>query len=611
MATYTDNYSLTKPTFAEVADIRTINGNMDTIDDIMHASQVSLADAYDQTATYNTGDVVMYEFLMYKCKEDNVTGNWDATKWERTTAAETGGEASDLSVKVPEVISTGDKACYVKRAIPTAGALAEGQKIVGATLAWNQLVDTGTTSVTIARGHKYIKYSGGTYTKGTSDGTAISVSNGDLFFDITQMFGSTIADSLTVEQFSSLFPNSSYAYDAGSLQSVNVSAHKAVGKNKLGCTLTALKTRNSTATWTDNKALINGVTFTVNTTSDGYISDISASGTAGTGNSQLIVPIDSNSVNGDVYYVAVYNGGTSTFHAYAWDSTTNSRAKQWNGTTNVYDSNNGTLQQLKIIKGHTVEIPLRVMASQTANNWMFYPMITSPTETDATFKPYWQTNVILDSSKEFRGLYQLVSGELRADGDVYESDGTVTRKYGMAILDGSDDENWSVSGNNKRVNSNYLNNSKYFPVSTVANIISSRFNAVSAENTYNGIRGISLSDTLNVSDGSGNMNLNEWKTNLSTNPLVVVYELATTTTESATPYTNPQLVDADGTEEFVDYKVSQGTRDVAIPVGHESDFYDYTDGTITIPDLPFADGTYALSVTMNNGTPTFSWEGGN
>lgn len=98
MATYTDNYSLTKPTFAEVADIRTINGNMDTIDDIMHASQVSLADAYDQTATYNTGDVVMYEFLMYKCKEDNVTGNWDATKWERTTAAETGGGEVDFDL---------------------------------------------------------------------------------------------------------------------------------------------------------------------------------------------------------------------------------------------------------------------------------------------------------------------------------------------------------------------------------------------------------------------------------------------------------------------------------------------------------------------------------
>ena len=98
MATYTDNYQLTKPTYAEQADIGVINSNMNKIDEIMHASQVSLADAYDQTATYNTGDVVMYEFLMYKCKEDNVTGNWDATKWERTTAAETGGGEVDFDL---------------------------------------------------------------------------------------------------------------------------------------------------------------------------------------------------------------------------------------------------------------------------------------------------------------------------------------------------------------------------------------------------------------------------------------------------------------------------------------------------------------------------------
>lgn len=101
MATYTDNYNLTKPTFAESADIRTINGNMDTIDSVMHASQVSLADAYDDTRTssnpYNTGDIVMYELLMYKCLEDGVYGVWDATKWERTTAGANGG-GSDVEV---------------------------------------------------------------------------------------------------------------------------------------------------------------------------------------------------------------------------------------------------------------------------------------------------------------------------------------------------------------------------------------------------------------------------------------------------------------------------------------------------------------------------------
>lgn len=98
MATTTTNYNLTKPTMAEIADIRTLNNNMDKVDEVMHSTQVSLAPAYDLTATYNTGDIVMYELLMYKCKEDNVTGAWNPAKWERTTAGENGSGGGGSSV---------------------------------------------------------------------------------------------------------------------------------------------------------------------------------------------------------------------------------------------------------------------------------------------------------------------------------------------------------------------------------------------------------------------------------------------------------------------------------------------------------------------------------
>ena len=91
MATYTDNYQFTKPTYAEIADVQTFNNNMTKIDEILHASQISLAPAYDPTKPYNAGDVVMYELLMYECQEDGVTGVWDPTKWARTTAGEHGG----------------------------------------------------------------------------------------------------------------------------------------------------------------------------------------------------------------------------------------------------------------------------------------------------------------------------------------------------------------------------------------------------------------------------------------------------------------------------------------------------------------------------------------
>lgn len=109
MATYTDNYNLVKPTMAESADIRTINGNMDSVDNIMHATQVSLAPAYDQNETYNTGDIVMYEFLMYECLDDEVTGAWDATKWQRTTAGEHGGGGGGSDVEITPTLQSGTK----------------------------------------------------------------------------------------------------------------------------------------------------------------------------------------------------------------------------------------------------------------------------------------------------------------------------------------------------------------------------------------------------------------------------------------------------------------------------------------------------------------------
>ena len=49
-----------------------------------------------------------------------------------------------------------------------------------------------------------------------------------------------------------------------------------------------------------------------------------------------------------------------------------------------------------------------------------------------------------------------------------------------------------------------------------------------------------------------------------------VYKLATPITETADPYTAIQTVDPYGTEEYVDYGVSQGTRDIAVPVGHQT-----------------------------------------
>lgn len=122
MATYTDNYNLTKPTFAESADIRTINGNMDKIDEVMHSSQVSIAEAYSNLETYKVGDMRMYEKLLYECITPiDTPETWDPTKWKRAVAVDakpdvmTGATATEdgESGLVPAP-STTDKDKYLK-----------------------------------------------------------------------------------------------------------------------------------------------------------------------------------------------------------------------------------------------------------------------------------------------------------------------------------------------------------------------------------------------------------------------------------------------------------------------------------------------------------------
>lgn len=109
---YTEFYQFRKPTKAlDVVKVGDINYNSDLMDELIHSTQISLAPAYDETRTsadpYNTGDVVMKDALMYKCKEDGIYGAWDATKWERTTAGEEGAGGSNVEAN-PQGTPTDD-----------------------------------------------------------------------------------------------------------------------------------------------------------------------------------------------------------------------------------------------------------------------------------------------------------------------------------------------------------------------------------------------------------------------------------------------------------------------------------------------------------------------
>ena len=66
----------------------TSEGVKNAIDAAVGTVEDIIGDAYDENNTYNTGDYSINNDVLYKCNDDNVTGAWDATKWDATTVAD-------------------------------------------------------------------------------------------------------------------------------------------------------------------------------------------------------------------------------------------------------------------------------------------------------------------------------------------------------------------------------------------------------------------------------------------------------------------------------------------------------------------------------------------
>ena len=248
-------------------------------------------------------------------------------------------------------------------------------------------------------------------------------------------------------------------------------------------------------------------------------------------------------------------------------------------------------------------------------------------ERDGEYEPYKKYSYALDSDLELRGLFKLdASNNLYCDGDTYEDDGTVTRRYGKVNLG---DLTWikddsTVPG--KIFFRAQLTNAKngFMGISSIYPFKGSYSNIVDKSCGY------ILNTRIAIEDSAyDSVDATAFKTAM--NGIYLEYELATSTTETADPFTNPQIVDDWGTEEYVD------SRTVAIPVGHDTMYQanlraklemmpnlpevngdyvlrqsasgaEYVAHTSPIPALPSEDGTYVLKCTVADGTATLTWE---
>lgn len=156
-----------------------------------------------------------------------------------------------------------------------------------------------------------------------------------------------------------------------------------------------------------------------------------------------------------------------------------------------------------------------------------------------------------------RGLFKLDSNNnLYADGDTKTSDGAITRKYGVVDL-GTLGWNYSQGSYNEF----WTTVSGITTASENVNMMCSRYKVKDWHPSISDIPCIykPANDRIYVMD-SAYTDAASFKTAMS--GVYLVYELATPTTEQSTPFTNPQICDPDGTEEYV---TSNG-----VPVGHET-----------------------------------------
>ena len=352
--------------------------------------------------------------------------------------------------------------------------------------------------------------------------------------NLTAMFGTTIADYIYsletatagagVAFFKKLFPNDYYPYNAGTLEHVSgLSAHKMVGLNQ----------------WDEEWEV-------------GNIDPTTGQNTASTSHIRT------------KNYIPVLGGASYNIHA-PWAMIIQYNANKAflrSGSTGVTEDGLPHDKAITFLSD-VAYIRFRCTGSYgiTYKNDICINL-SDPTK-NGTYEPYEEHSYPLDDSLTLRGIPKLdANNNLYYDGDEYEADGTVTRKYGIITLVGGSEAVYTSNGISTIASHGFVKIAdKAFGQ---YNMVSDKFitartgtDFIGKMNGRDSAIGIEFSLPLTVE--ATNDAVKAW---FAENPTTVVYELATPTIEEATPYRQLQICDPNGTEEFVSTGI--------VPVGHET-----------------------------------------
>ena len=352
-----------------------------------------------------------------------------------------------------------------------------------------------------------------------------------MYIDLTQMFGTTIADYVyQLEQATAgagvaylkslgFFTDDYYPYNAGEIKSVSgLSSHDMVGFNQ----------------WDEEWE--NG--------------SIKSSDGANTTDANRIRVKNFIPIVETTYYVKA----PSNLTAFYYDTN-----KGYLGYKSI--GSNATFTHISGARYMRFTIGTSSSPVTTYNNDICINI--SDTNRNGEYEPYIKHSYPLDNTLTLRGIPKITDGKLYYDGDTYNSDGSVVRKYGVVDLGTCD---WLLTGGTDgyfyTTISTLKNNTDWTVVpNIVCKIYQTTYpDAIANKQIDKAVSTWKSGNRLIVRDTSYTSTA-DFKSAMQ--GVYLIYELAEPTTESAEPYSTIQLYDGAGTEEYVT---------TGIPVGHETKY---------------------------------------
>ena len=253
--------------------------------------------------------------------------------------------------------------------------------------------------------------------------------------------------------------------------------------------------------------------------------------------------------------------------------------------------------------------------------FMVDPVYGTTYNHDITISLYYSGESGYDQYYPYSVLAEVDTGSevLRSAGAVADEktpDGTITRRVGTVDLGTL---NWTYQSSGTRfLSSTYSAIKRSASASAVANLICSKYQAGSPNDTWNTadkvIASADTTDVIIIRDTAYNDGAS-LKTALS--GVYLYYELATPTTEQGTAFAENIPCDDFGSMYWTQTKGIPQGNEIFYPVDYKASIdtlYKRVGGDMSkivtkdeYPEAPSSDGTYVLKATVSGGTKTYAW----